>query len=103
MHGREIAAGDRLLLPFTAANRDPEVFEQPDAFDLTRRRNRHLTFGSGPHRCLGAGLARLELRIAIEELLNATTWFSVVDTVPIEWSAGQVRGPQHLPAAMTCD
>lgn len=56
--GRSIAAGDKVVVSFTAANRDPAVFTDPDAFDLRRSPNPHLTFGHGPHFCLGAQLAR---------------------------------------------
>ena len=58
--GREIAAGDRLLLVMAAANRDPDVFDDPDAFDIMRAKNPHVTFAIGIHHCLGAALARLE-------------------------------------------
>ena len=63
-------AGERVLLAFAAANRDPDVFDDPDEIRIDRRRNRHLTFGSGAHRCLGSNLARLELRVTLEEWLR---------------------------------
>lgn len=68
--GVVIPEGDSVLLLYGAANRDPEVFADPETFDVTRRRNPHLAFGAGPHFCLGASLARLEIRIALEELLT---------------------------------
>lgn len=96
LHGRCVAAGDRVLLPFGAANRDPEVFEAPDEVRIDRRRNRHLTFGSGAHRCLGSNLARLELRIALQEWLRVMPHFHLTDPERIEWSGGQTRGPERV-------
>jgi cytochrome P450 len=71
LHGRELAAGDKLVLAFVAANRDPAVFDEPDAFVVDRHPNPHVTFGrGGPHVCLGAHLARLEVRIVFRELFD---------------------------------
>lgn len=69
LHGETIPAGDRLLLLFGSANRDERQFENPDTFDVTRKTGRHLSFGHATHHCLGAALARLEARVALEELL----------------------------------
>ncbi|OJY39834.1 cytochrome P450 [Pseudonocardia sp. 73-21] len=96
MHGRCVHAGERVILPFGAANRDPAVFEAPEEVRIDRRRNRHLTFGTGAHRCLGSNLARLELRIAIEEWLRVMPHFSLANPGTIEWSGGQTRGPQSV-------
>jgi cytochrome P450 PksS len=63
--GTQISKGERVLLALAAANRDPEVFPDPDAFEIGRTGTRHLTFGSGPHACAGGGLARLELEAAL--------------------------------------
>ncbi len=68
MRGEVIRAGDKVAMWYTSANRDEDVFEDPHRFDVGRKPNRHLTFGIGPHFCLGAYLARLEIRIALEEL-----------------------------------
>lgn len=70
LHGQQLAAGDQVLLMYASANRDDRVFESPDAFDVSRRHNHHVAFGFGTHFCLGANLARLELRILFEELLR---------------------------------
>jgi cytochrome P450 len=70
--GRRLVAGERVLLAFGAANRDRGAFEHPEAFRLDRRANPHVAFGVGPHRCIGLHLARLEIRVAIEEMLALT-------------------------------
>jgi cytochrome P450 family 142 subfamily A polypeptide 1 len=68
--GKQLRAGDEVLLMYPSANRDPEVFERPDTYDVTRRHNNHVSFGFGTHFCLGASLARLEIRVMFEELLR---------------------------------
>ncbi len=70
VNGQHIRAGERMLLLFGSANRDETVFEDADEFHLERRDGRHVAFGIGPHRCVGSHLARLEMRIAIEEFLR---------------------------------
>src|SRR5262245_21292731 len=70
VRGRTIKAGDLVYLSVAAANRDPEVFRDPDRFDVTRADNCHIGFGAGPHVCIGAGLARRELEIGIGTLLR---------------------------------
>ena len=72
-------AGDRILMNFPAANRDPEVFPDADKVVLDRQQNRHLAFGAGIHRCAGSNLARMELRVAIEEWLRRIPEFELVD------------------------
>lgn len=94
-HGCPIKKDDWVLLPFPAANRDPEKFEDPDTFVVDREENRHAAFGLGIHRCLGSNLARLELRIAIEEFIKRFPRFELAGDV--RWSVGQIRGPRELP------
>jgi cytochrome P450 len=96
LHGRCVHAGERVVLPFAAANRDPAVFAEPDEVQIDRRRNRHLTFGSGAHRCLGSNLARLEVTITLQEWLAAMPDFRLADDAVIEWSGGQTRGPERV-------
>lgn len=70
LHDQRVAAGDEVLLMYASANRDERVFENPDRFDVARGHNHHVAFGFGTHFCLGANLARLELRVLFEELLR---------------------------------
>jgi cytochrome P450 len=95
--GRNFKEGDWLLLPFPAANRDPEVFPDADKVLLDRAENRHAAFGLGIHRCLGSNLARMELRIALEEWMARFPDFELTDPSAVTWSAGQVRGPRSIP------
>jgi cytochrome P450 len=70
IYGQTVPAGSAMLLMFGAANRDPRRYSNPDVFDIHRENGSHLTFGKGLHYCLGANLARLEGRVALDELLN---------------------------------
>ena len=89
-----------MLLPFPAANRDPEVFEDADEVVIDRAENRHAAFGLGIHRCLGSNLARMELTVALEEWLSRFPDFELADPDAVTWSAGQVRGPRRLPVRL---
>jgi hypothetical protein len=95
--GRRFRAGDWVLLPFPAANRDPEAFVDADQVVLDRAENRHAAFGLGIHRCIGSNLARMELRVALEEWLARYPDFELTDPAAVTWSAGQVRGPRAVP------
>jgi cytochrome P450 len=97
--GCPVKSRDWVLLPFPAANRDPEAFERADEFVIDRQRNRHLAFGLGIHRCLGSNLARMELRVAVQEWLARVPEFELATPDPssVRWSTGQVRGPRELP------
>ena len=88
---------DWVLLGFPAANRDPSVFPDADQFVIDRLENRHLAFGLGIHRCAGSNLARMELRVAIEEFIARFPRFTLEDAAAVTWSQGQVRGPRNLP------
>jgi cytochrome P450 len=96
-HGCPMKEGDWLLLPFPAANRDPDVFADADSVQLDRAENRHAAFGLGIHRCIGSNLARMELRVALEEWMKRYPDFELVDPTTVTWSAGQVRGPRTIP------
>jgi len=93
--GCPMHAGDRVLLSFPAANRDPRQFEDPDEVRLDREHNRHVAFGAGIHRCAGSNLARLELRIALQTWLERIPEFELVDAAAVTWAGGQVRGPRR--------
>lgn len=82
--GTNLAAGDRVALIYPAANRDPAVFDAPDRFDIRRDPNPHVAFGHGTHFCLGANLARIELRLLFEELTSRLTNLQVVNEPDIE-------------------
>ncbi|HEY5113566.1 MAG TPA: cytochrome P450, partial [Coriobacteriia bacterium] len=88
---------DWILLGFPAANRDPVVFKDADTFIIDRQENRHLAFGLGIHRCAGSNLARLELRVAIEEFIKRYPRFELADPSEVTWAPGQIRGPRNLP------
>jgi cholest-4-en-3-one 26-monooxygenase len=73
VHGQPILEGERVALLYPAANRDPAAFAEPDRFDITRTASMHLAFGHGTHFCLGANLARLEMRLLLEDLTARIT------------------------------
>jgi cytochrome P450 len=97
--GANLAAGDRLMLSWAAANRDPAVFEDPDALRLDRRHpKQHLSFGRGSHFCIGASLARLEARIIVEELLANTEHIAIPPgESPVHAHSIFVRRLEYLP------
>ena len=95
--GVEMKKEDWVLLPFPAANRDPERFEDADKVIIDRQVNRHAAFGLGIHRCVGSHLARMELRVALDVWLDRVPEFSLADPAGVRWSTGQIRGPRALP------
>jgi cytochrome P450 len=97
IHGCPVHAGDKVLLPFPAGNRDPEKFDRPDEVVIDRARNRHFAFGVGIHRCLGSNLARLELQVGIEAWLQRFPTFELLPGAEVRWAGAQVRGPRAIP------
>jgi cytochrome P450 len=102
LRGRMLRKGDMLLNVYPSANRDADAFDDPDSFRIDREPNLHLAFGTGPHFCLGANLARTEIRILLEELFTRLPDMRVTD------GADAQRGPnslvttiQHLPVVFT--
>ena len=95
--GCPVDHNDRVLLSFPAANRDPQMFENPEDVIIDREQNRHVAFGAGPHRCLGSNLARMEMQIAIGTFLEMIPEFELADPEKVTWAGGQVRGPRDLP------
>ncbi|AFC54389.1 MULTISPECIES: cytochrome P450 [Mycobacterium] len=101
-HGREMKAGERVLLMYAAGNRDPRAFEDPDTLDLDRSDNRHMAFALGVHRCLGSNLARVMFKIMVTELLARVPDFTVdFDNVERYPDAGDVYAVKHLPITFT--
>ncbi len=95
-----IAAGDKVTLWWASANRDDDVFAEPFRFDLRRDPNPHLAFGHGTHFCLGAALARLEMRLLFTALLDQVAGFEL-DGAP-EWTrTNKHNGIRHLPVTLT--
>lgn len=106
--GCPMAKGDRVIVPLATANRDPEAFPDAGRFVLDRSPNRHIAFGVGPHRCVGSHLARLELRVALEEWhrvipeyripesadlgLRVGMFVTSLQSVPLRWAGGPVLG-----------
>jgi cytochrome P450 len=97
LSGCPVKAGDKVLLSFAAANRDPSVFDRPHDVLIDRAENRHVAFGAGIHRCAGSNLARMELRVAIEEWLRRIPEFRLAEGGAVTWAGGQVRGPRNVP------
>jgi cytochrome P450 len=98
--GKKIRAGEHLVMFYPAANRDPEVFEDPDRFNIERSPNRHLAFGTGPHVCLGMHLARLELKVMFEQFLQRVEKIEFAGE-PERLYAAAVGGYKHFPVRMT--
>ncbi|MAI78739.1 MAG: cytochrome [Deltaproteobacteria bacterium] len=96
--GHEIKAGEMVLLLLGSANVDPHEFDQPELVDFERARNRHIAFGSGPHRCLGSHLARMELKVALEEWHKRIPSYRLANDTPLIFSAG-IRDVEALPLA----
>jgi cytochrome P450 family 142 subfamily A polypeptide 1 len=97
LNGQQIRQGEKLLLLYPSANRDEAVFEDPFRFDLRRTPNEHVAFGFGPHFCLGANLARLELTIILDEMLDRLPTLELADpTEPPYRAANFVSGYESL-------
>jgi cytochrome P450 family 142 subfamily A polypeptide 1 len=100
--GKELRAGQKLLLLYPSGNRDEDVFEDPFRFDITRWPNDHVAFGFGPHFCMGSNLARVELRVIFEELLRRLPDMELVDdSEPALRPANFVSGYEQMPVRFT--
>jgi cytochrome P450 len=95
--GQQFAAGDRTMLLWASANRDVTVFPNADDLVLDRAPNRHIAFGVGMHRCIGAPLGRLQSRVVLEEILHRMPEYSIPDRGAIVWGASSTRGIINLP------
>ena len=100
LRGQTIREGDKVGVWYVSANRDEEVFRDPDRFDVGRTPNDHLSFGFGPHFCLGAALAHLEARVMFEELFQRLPDIAVVEP-PVRLRANHIHGIKHLPVRFT--
>jgi cytochrome P450 len=97
--GQAIEAGQKVVVYYVSANRDETVFPDPDTFDVSRSPNEHLAFGVGPHFCLGAHLARLEIRTMFNELLDKVPVLELAG--PVErMQSGFINGIKHLPVTV---
>ena len=101
LHGRTIPAGSKVALLFISANRDERKFERAEVFDIRRNARDHLGFGAGAHACLGAPLARLEARVALEEILAVAPDFAVDEAGLERMHSPQVRGYTRVPVRFT--
>jgi cytochrome P450 len=95
--GVNLSAGDRVLLSWASANRDASVFSEADTLVIDRPNNGHLAFGYGMHRCLGANLARLEMRVVLEEVLRRIPTFRITNEADVVVGGVLARGPRVLP------
>jgi len=102
LHGETIRAGDQVLLMYGSANRDERVFTAPERFDVQRDPNPHVAFGFGPHFCLGASLARLEIRVMFEELLRRLPDIELAPAAQVRRTPSSfIRGIQSMPVDFT--
>jgi cytochrome P450 len=99
--GHQVKAGERVMMYWASANRDEAEFPEPDVFDLDRERNRHLTFGAGPHRCIGSNLARMNLRVAIAELVRRLPDVRLQPDADIGFHSTFNRAPLTVPITFT--
>jgi cholest-4-en-3-one 26-monooxygenase len=100
LHGQRIKEGDIVLMLFAAGNFDERAFDNPNAFDLAREKNPQLSFGRGPHQCLGKHVATLEMKILLEELLQRTTDITPTGDISYVRDAYS-RGVYQLPVTIT--
>ncbi|MFN8038319.1 MAG: cytochrome P450 [Acidimicrobiales bacterium] len=102
LHGQRIAEGDELLLLYASANRDEAVFADPETFDIRRSPNDHVAFGFGAHFCLGNSLARLEIKVMLEQLLDRLPDLALAtDAKPPMRPANFISGPEALPVTFS--
>jgi cytochrome P450 family 142 subfamily A polypeptide 1 len=102
LHGETLHQGEKLLLLYPSANRDEEVFESPEEFDITRTPNDHMAFGFGSHFCLGNRLARMELSVMFDRLLDRLPDLALADDQPLpKRAANFVSGYESMPVVFT--
>jgi cytochrome P450 len=101
LHGQTLRDGERVLLLIGAANRDPRAFDRPDVYDVRRDASAHLAFGRGTHFCMGAALARLEARVALEEVRRRLADVEIDPAGLVRVHSVNVRGFAAMPIAFT--
>lgn len=101
MHGETLREGDQIIVMYPSANRDPRAFTDPDTLDVQRHPNQHLAFGFGPHFCMGASLARLELRVMFTELLRRLPDLVLAGDPLPRRSSNFISGPETMPVAFS--
>jgi cytochrome P450 family 142 subfamily A polypeptide 1 len=101
MRDETLHEGDQVILVYPAANRDPAVFEDPDRFDVRRDPNPHIAFGFGPHFCMGASLARIELKVMFSELLRRLPDLHLAGEPLPRRASNFISGPEAMPVAFT--
>jgi cytochrome P450 len=101
MSGTVIPEGAKVLMYFAGANHDPREFDRPDDIDIDRNVNRHLVFGAGPHRCVGSNLARKQIIVALEEVLDHLDDIRLVEDCQLRFRPGFTRGLNTLPVTFT--
>jgi cytochrome P450 len=100
IRGKQIKAGDRIIMWYLSANRDEDIFDEPYRFNITREPNEHLAFGIGEHFCLGAGFARKEIKVMFQELLRRFPDIEL-DGAPERLRSNFINGVKHLPVRFT--
>jgi len=95
--GCKMSEGDKVLMSFPSANRDPRRFKDPDKVIIDRKENPHIAFGVGIHRCAGSNLARMEMRVSLQEWLARIPEYRLEDPAGVTWAGGQVGGPRSMP------
>ena len=101
IRGHRIKKGEKVIIYWASACRDESEFDHPDRFDLDRASNRHLAFGAGPHRCAGSNLARLNLKVALEEMLPRLTDLRLREGADIHFHSTFNRAPLSVPITFT--
>lgn len=96
--GHDVGAGERVIIYWASANRDEAEFPQPDVFDLARPVNRHVAFGAGTHRCVGSNLARMNLRVALAELVRRLTDIKLKPGADLGYHSTFNRAPSPSPS-----
>jgi cytochrome P450 len=100
LRGQPIARGEKVVVFYPSANRDEEIFDEPDRFDITRTRNQHVTFGVGPHFCLGNAVARLQMQVMFSEIFARIPDLELAG--PVErLQSNFINGIKHMPVRFT--